>query len=153
MKYLTLLLLALFFLISCQNSPTESQAQTSSALAKSNQPPAFKLEDELLGYYVKTAHDGAWLLFMEEGEKGLKGSLTQYQGMLPPAEFLDGPDAEADIQEKHLIEFLSTDKNSGAFQSNVGSGRINANKIMFDSIIDLDAPLVLVREATYPRPE
>ena len=153
MKYLSLLLLALFLLNSCQNSPTESQAKTTGLSSTNSQAPAFTTLDDLMGYYVKTAHDGAWLLFLEEGENGLKGSLTQYHGMLPPAEFLDGPDAAEDVQVKHLIESLVSDKNSGSFQSNLGSGKINANKIRFDSIIDLNAPLVLVREATYPRPE
>lgn len=153
MKYISLLLLALFLLTSCQNSPTESQAQTTGISTKNNQNPAYSSLDDLLGYYVKTAHDGAWLLFLEKGDNGLKGSLTQYQGMLPPAEFLDGPDAKEDVQLNHLIEFLSSDKKSGTFQSNIGSGKINASKIIFDSIMDMNAPLVLVREATYPRPE
>lgn len=153
MKYLSLLLLALVLFNSCQNSSAESQSQTSGIPTANHQAPAYASLDDLLGYYVKTAHDGAWLLFLEAGENGLKGSLTQYQGMLPPAEFLDGPDAKEDVQVNHLIEFLRSDKNSGTFQSNIGSGKINANKIMFDSIMDTDAPLVLVREATYPRPE
>lgn len=153
MKYLSLLLLALVLFNSCQNSSAESQSQASGIPSANNQAPAYSSPDDLLGYYVKTAHDGAWLLFLEAGENGLKGSLTQYQGMLPPAEFLDGPDAKEDVQVHHLIEFLSSDKNSGTFQSNIGSGKINANKVMFDSIMDIDAPLVLVREATYPRPE
>ncbi|MEM8890446.1 MAG: hypothetical protein AAGD28_20890 [Bacteroidota bacterium] len=153
MKYLSLLLLALVLLTSCQNPTTESQAQTSGISSNTKQAPAYKSLDDLLGYYVKTAHDGAWLLSLEEGENGLKGSLTQYQGMLPPAEFLDGPDAKEDVQLNHLIEFLSSDKNSGTFQSNIGSGKISESKVIFDSIMDMNAPLVLVREATYPRPE
>ena len=153
MKYFSLLLLALFLLTSCQNSTTESQAQTSGISTTSHQAPAYTSLDDLLGYYVKTAHDGAWLLFLEKGDNGLKGSLTQYEGMLPPAEFLDGPDAKEEVQLNHLIEFLNSNANSGTFQSNIGSGKINASKIIFDSIMDMNAPLVLVREATYPRPE
>ncbi|MEO1212312.1 MAG: hypothetical protein AAFY45_02225 [Bacteroidota bacterium] len=153
MKYLTLLPLALPLLISCQNSATETHAQNSTTLSESRLGTAFTEVDELLGYYVKTAHEGAWLLFLEEGENGLKGSLTQYQDMLPPAEFLDGSETKADVRVKHMLEFFSPDKNSGTFQSNIGSGKINAQKIVFDSIIETDAPLVLVREATYPRPE
>ncbi len=109
--------------------------------------------DPFLGYYVKTAHDGAWLMLLEKKGEGLGGYLVQYEGMLPPVAFLDSEDAEADILKKEVIERFVIDAEKGTFESNLGSGTIAPTTIVFNTIQDNGGPLTLLRDESYQIPK
>lgn len=147
------LLLVLLLLIACsspqQDSSASQQEGDLSSVQTMNSGSVPNTKD-VQGYYVKSAHEGAWLLFLKQEDSTLKGYLVQYGGMLPPHEFLDSPDAEEDMLQKFEIEHLQLDSKGQRFNSNLGTGSINAQQVVFEEVMDEGQKLILVRAATYP---
>lgn len=142
---LGLILLALLSLLACETDSSDPKAKNQEAKTKILDSPR-----NLRGYFVKAAHDGAWLLQLKENQGQLSGQLIKYEGMLPPAEFLDSKDAQEDIIKKLEITELKADLYTGKFESNLGKGKFSKKKILFESIDDGGEILVLSREASYP---
>ena len=155
---LTLLCSTALLFIGCSgeeegSDQTGQQISTTDAQEEPNRSAAPVDLDPFLGYYVKTAHDGAWLMLLEKKGEGLGGYLVQYEGMLPPVAFLDSEDAEADILKKEVIERFVIDAEKGTFESNLGSGTIAPTTIVFNTIQDNGGPLTLLRDESYQIPK
>ncbi|WMX16211.1 hypothetical protein [Aureispira sp. CCB-E] len=129
---------------STSKTAAPNTTETNSLATKTNSP----LED-YVGVYTKSGHDNAWLVKLLFVQDRLEATLFEFEGMLPPpADFT----ADATTTDNAMITslVLDVDLTTQTFTSELGTGQLDGNQIVFDHQKDLlGDPLRLERNDAF----